>query len=163
MCPPCVRFGHASKLCVCHVALGVRSLSLSFLCPVCPLVVRFLPALCRPLVRSGLALAEPLSALCPLFGLCAFVSALVRLVEVSVLGLAVPLLGVSLLAFSRVCLRLPQSFAAHLHPVFCPGFLYLSSLSEFCLRRPASGPLYMFLDQGPKVPPPNGTPPTPHI
>ena len=74
--PPCVGFGHASKRCLSHVALCVRHVSAP-----CLFFVLSLSARCSLFIRSwsvfgrvcGLALAGPLSALCPLFGFCAFV------------------------------------------------------------------------------------------
>ena len=93
--PPCARLLSAlmSALCPLWPRLPTSRLQC---CPLCPPCVRSLSFLCPLFVRSlfalyplsafvwvyGLALAEPLSALCPLFGLCAFVcsvSAFVRL------------------------------------------------------------------------------------
>ena len=85
LCPP-VGFGHASKCCVSHVALCVRHVSTPCLFFVLPLSAR-----CSLFIRSlsvfgrvyGLALAGPLSPLCPLFGFCAFVSSVSVVVRLS--------------------------------------------------------------------------------
>ena len=73
------------------------------------------------------ALAGRLSALCPLFGLCvvfgrAFVcsaSAVVHLSRGLCIGLGCAFVHCSCGHLCRLCSRLPQSFASHLHPVFC--------------------------------------------
>ena len=106
MCPPCVRFGFPLKTfatmsrsglvspCRLRPRLQALCLPCRALCPPCVRSLFFfvlpLSGGCSPFLRSlsvfgrvyDLALAGPLSALCPLFGFCAFVcsvSVVVRL------------------------------------------------------------------------------------
>ena len=98
---PCVGFGRASKHCVSHVALCVRHVS-----ALCLFFVLSLSARCSLFIRPlsvfgrvyGLALAGPLSALCPLFGFCAFVCSVSRSWWLRL---------VRLVTFSRQCSCLP--------------------------------------------------------
>ena len=83
---PCIRLVSALA-----VLPSVESLMLPFVSAIYPLLVFSLSSRCSLFIRSlsgfgrvyGLALAGPLSALCPLFGFCAFVCSVSVVVHLS--------------------------------------------------------------------------------
>ena len=121
--PPCVGFGRVSKCCISHVALCVCHVSAP-----CLFFVFWLSARCSLFIRSllvfgqvyGLALAGPLSALCPLFGFCAFICYVSRSLWLRLC----PLFVWSLLAGSAlVCLKAwPRIYTLSVVFPFCPFF-----------------------------------------
>ena len=148
MCPPYVflvsppNLGrHVSVRLCAFVSALTAPLSVSpmlhFVSAPCFFFVLSLSARCAPFIRSlsffgRLALAGPLSTLCPFFGFCAFVCSVSVVVRLSrgLCGCAFARCSCGH-TFSRQCSCLPKSFAVHLHPVFRFPPLYPFVLSSF--------------------------------